>query len=106
MARHYKTDGREHYKPQSVSVVGDKAVEESDVMISQFAVGDSDDPDIVAGVHILEWQNTEAGQWVFEHCVEKPYWVRSLDVWSYTYRYRIMARLRKQDQTFFELKFR
>jgi uncharacterized protein YycO len=94
-----------HYKPQSVRVVGDKAIEESDVMIARFAVADVDDPDIVAEVHISEWQNTEAGQWVFEHCVDKPYWVRSLDIWSYAYQYRIMARLRKQDQTFFELKF-
>jgi uncharacterized protein YycO len=95
-----------HYKPQSVRVVGDNAIEESDVMIARFAVADVDDPDIVAEVHISEWQNTEAGQWVFEHCVDKPYWVRSLDIWSYAYQYRIMARLRKQDQTFFELKFR
>jgi len=106
MARHHKTDGSKHYKPRSVRIVGDNAVEESDVMIARFAVADVDDPDIVAEVHILEWQNTEAGQWVFEHCVDKPYWVRSLDIWSYAYQYRIMARLRKQDQTFFELKFR
>jgi hypothetical protein len=106
MSRHHRTDGSEHYKPRSVRLVGDKAVEESDVMVAQFSLGDTEDPDIVIGFFISEWEKTEAGQWVFEHCVERPYWVRSMNTWSYNYQYRIMARLRKQDQTFFELKFR
>jgi hypothetical protein len=106
MARHHKTDGSEHYKPRSVRLVGNEAVEESDVVVHQFAVGDSDDPDIIAGFNISDWQKTEIGQWVIEHCVERPYWVRSMNTWTYSYQYRIMARLRKQDQTFFELKFR
>jgi hypothetical protein len=106
MSRYHRTDGSEHYKPRSFKLVGDEVVEESDVMVHQFAIGDSDDPDIIAGFNLAEWQNSEAGRWVFEHCVGEPYWVRSMNTWTYAYQYRIMARLRKQDQTFFELRFR
>jgi hypothetical protein len=106
MARYHKTDGSEHYKPPRCRLVDGVVVEESDVVVHQFSIGDSDDPDIIAGFNLAKWQDSEAGQWVFEHCVGEPYWVRSMNTWSYAYQYRIMARLRKQDQTFFELKFR
>lgn len=106
MSRYHRTDGSEHYKPRQWRLVDGVVVEESDVIVHQFSVGDSEDPDIIAGFNITDWQKTEVGQWVFKHCIGEPYWVRSVNTWSYSYQYRIMARLRKQDQTFFELKFR
>jgi len=37
--------------------------------------------------------------------VEKPYWTRQGDVYSYGHLYRIMARLSEQDHTFWTLKW-
>lgn len=106
MATDYLRDGSEHYKPRKWRVVGDQVIEESDVVVHVFNVGDTEDPDLVAGFQIMDWQKSASGHWVNENCIGEPYWVRALDHNSYGYQYRIVARLTKQNQTFFELKFK
>lgn len=100
------TDGSEHYKPRLWRIVEGEVVEESDVVVHTFNVGDTEDPDLIAGFQILDWQESEAGQWVMNNCIDKPYWLRGLDQLFYGYQYRIVARLTKQNQTFFELKYK
>ena len=102
----FTKDGSEHYKPRRWREVDGVAVEESDVVVHHFFVGDTEDPDLVAGFSIQDWQKSEQGRWVYEHCVEEPYWVRMIDHFAYGYQYKILARLTKQNQTFFELKFK
>ena len=68
-------------------------------------MGDVEDPDLYAAGPILDWQKSPAGEFVMEHAVEKPYWIRQVDHSSYGYQYRIIARLSEQNQTFFRLKF-
>ena len=102
----FSKDGSEHYKPQRVRVVDNVAVEESDVAVYSFVIGDTEDPDLIAGFSIQDWQKSESGRWVYEHCVEPPYWVRSIDYIGFGYRYQIVARLSKQNETFFKLKFK
>jgi hypothetical protein len=52
-----------------------------------------------------DWQQSEAGQWVIAHAIEQPYWIKDIAIHSYNYRFRIMARLSEQNQTFFQLKW-
>ena len=91
---------------QVVDKDGIQVVEEyHKVVVHRFRLGDVDDPDIYAAQPIWEWQQTDAGKFVMEHAVEKPYWTRQLDYHSYGHVYRIMARLSEQDQTFWSLKW-
>lgn len=99
-------DGSQHYKPRQWRLVDGDVVEESDVVVHTFGVGDADDPDLLAGLSIHDWSKSEAGIWVMANCIEPPYWVRNIDPSYYGYRYSIVARLTKQDETFYTLKFK
>lgn len=99
-------DGSEYYQPRLWRLVDGAIVEESDVVVHTFSIGDAEDPDLLAGLHIVEWQESEMGHWVMDNCIGKPYWTRMIDPTYYGYCYRIVARLTTQNETFFELKFR
>jgi len=93
------------YQPPEYQVIDDRVVRISNLVVHEFSMGDVEDPDLYAAQPISEWQDSEAGQFVMAHAVEKPYWTRSIDQYNYGYRYVIVARLRESDQTFFRLKF-
>ena len=95
----------QHWQPEMTKIIDDQPVRFSDVCVHEFGVGDVEDPEIYAAGPIWDWQQTEAGQWVMENAVEKPYYIQSLDYNSWGHRYKIMARLSEQDQTFWKLKF-
>lgn len=100
-------DGSQQFKPPRVRVIDGFAVEESDVVVHTFGVGDADDPDLLAGLSIHDWSRTEAGIWVMANCVEPPYWIRRINSANYFgYMYSIVARLTKQNETYFKLKFK
>jgi len=92
-------------KPPEYQVIDDRVVRISNLVVHEFAMGDVEDPDLYAAQPISEWQDSEAGQFVMSHAVEKPYWTRMTDPYNYGYRYVIVARMREPDQTFFRLKF-
>lgn len=92
-------------QPQEVKIIDGCAVRFSDVCVYEFVIGDVEDPDLYAGAPIWEWQQSAAGTWVMEQAVEKVYWVQHMDPFTYGYKYRIMARLSDQDQTFWRLKW-
>ena len=94
------------YKPPSFRRIDDQVIEESDVAVFTFNIGDTEDPDIIAGFSIQDWQKSESGRWVHEHCVEIPYWIRRMTPMVYGYQYVIMTRLTKQNETFFKMKFK
>jgi leucyl-tRNA synthetase len=48
---------------------------------------------------------TEKGKWVLEHAVDQPVWHRLLDPTTYGYKYKITARLKAVDYTFWTLKW-
>jgi len=96
----------EHWQPERVEIIGDRAIRFRDVCILEITMGDVEDPDIYVGQHIWEWQQSAAGKFVMEHAVEKPYWTRHTDYASFGHKYRIMARLSEQNETFFRLKYR
>jgi hypothetical protein len=94
------------FKSPEWRLVNDKAVKFSDVAVCSFAMGDVEDPDLYAAQPIMAWQESEAGQWVMEHAVEKPFWHRQVDPYTFGYRYYIIARLSEQDQTYWTLKWK
>ena len=94
-----------HWKANEVKVIGDRAVRFSDVCVHTFTVGDVEDPEIYAAQLIWEWQESEAGRWVLENAVNKPYYIQSMDYNSWGHKYKIMARLSEQDQTYWSLKW-
>ena len=106
MARNYNTDGSEHYRPARVRVVDGIAIEESDVEVHRFFIGDTDEPTIVAGFELAKWDATEAAEWVRAHAIGELYWISGPSTDYYHVCYRVMARLTRQDQTFFKLKFK
>lgn len=75
------------------------------LVVHEFSVGDVDDPDLYAAQPLWEWQQSESGKWVMEHAVETPQWGRLNDYHTYQLRYRVTAKLREQDATFFKLKY-
>ena len=94
-----------HWRPPEVKVLRDRAVRFSDVCVHEFSVGDVDDPDLYAAEPILKWQNSDAGQWIMANAVETPYWIRDTQYDTWGVRFRIMARLSEQNQTFWQLKW-
>jgi hypothetical protein len=94
-----------HWRPEQVEIINDRAVRFRDVCVHEFTVGDVEDPDIMAGEPLWKWQQSESGSWVMTHAVEQPYWMHQLDHHSFGHRYKIMARLSEQDETFWRLKW-
>jgi hypothetical protein len=94
-----------HWRPEHVQIIDGRAVRFRDVCVHEFVVGDVEDPDIIAGEPIWNWQQSESGTWVMEHAYEKPYWVRQHDYNTWGHKYRIMARLSEQNEIFWQLKW-
>lgn len=103
MATALYSDTSTHWQPALTEIVHGRPVRFSDVCVHKFYVGDTEDPEIYAAGLMWDWQHSPAGQWVIEHAVQQPYWVNHVD--HYSHRFRIMARLSEQDQTFFKLKW-
>jgi hypothetical protein len=81
------------YQDPEYKIVNDQVVRFSDICVHEFTMGDVEDPDLYAV------------QFVMDHAVEKPYWIRQVDDSGYGHRYKIIARLSAPNQTFFRLKF-
>jgi hypothetical protein len=94
-----------HWKAEEVKIIGDRAVRYNDVCVHEFTMGDVEDPELYAAQPLWEWQQSEIGQWVMANAVEQPYWIQSLDHSSWGHKFRVMARLSEQAQTFWTLKW-
>ena len=100
-----RTEQPDHWQPEQVKIIGDRAIRFRDVCVHEIRMGDVEDPDLFVAQPIYEWQESDAGKFIMEHAVEKPYWIRNLDQATYGQRYRIIARLSDPDQTFWRLKW-
>ena len=94
-----------HWRPEEVKLIDDVPVRFSDVCVHEFLLSDVDDVEIYVAEPIWQWQQSEAGCWVMEHAVDKPYYIQRMDYTTYGYTIRIMARLSDKDQTFWNLKW-
>ena len=98
-------DEYKQWQPERTKIIGDRAVKFRDVCVHEIRMGDVEDPDLCVANPIWDWQNSDAGKFIMEHAVEKPYWTRQADMSSYGHLYRIMARLSEQHETFWTLKW-
>jgi hypothetical protein len=95
----------DHWQPTEVKIIGDRAVRFRDVCVHEIRMGDVEDPDLFVAEPIWKWQQTEAGKFIMEHAVDKPYWTCSMDPHTYGHMYRIVARLSEQNEMFWRLKY-
>jgi len=96
-------DRSNHFKKTEYKLINDRVVRFSDVCVHEITMGDVEDPDLWVASPIYDWQQTEAGKFIMEHAEEKPYWISSMDYNSWGTKYRIMARLSEQNETFWRL---
>ena len=73
--------------------------------LHSFNMGDVEDPYLMAGFPIGEWQKTEHGRWVMEHCIGQPVFHCFPDPVTHGYRVNITGELSDHDYLFFELKW-
>lgn len=95
-----------HWRPEETKIINGQPVRFRDVCVHEISMGDIEDPDLLVADPIYKWQQTDAGKYIMENALESPYWIRHLDYDSFGYRYRIMARLSSQNETYFRLKFK
>jgi hypothetical protein len=75
------------------------------LVVHRFTVGDVEDPDLYAGDPLFQWEISEAGSWIMKHAVETPTWYRYVDMNNWGYSYKIIAELREEDATYYNLKY-
>jgi hypothetical protein len=75
------------------------------IVVHRFRVDESDDPDLHAASPLMAWQESEQGQWVMAHAIEKPIWHRNNNWASFGTDYAVTAQLRERDYTFWALKW-
>jgi hypothetical protein len=75
------------------------------MIFHEFNIGDVEDPEIYAGHPLWEWQQTEAGKWVMQHC-SNPTYKTMIDQNTYGYKVIIYGDLSAEDATYFTLKYR
>jgi hypothetical protein len=76
------------------------------IVVHTFTVGDVEDPDLYAAKPIYQWQQTDAGKWVMENCVDDaPIWNRYMDPTYYGHMYMISAVFEGKKLTEFYLRF-
>jgi hypothetical protein len=102
---HNKQDEYRHWRASETKILDNRPVRFRDVCVHEIKMGDVEDPDIYVAAPIWEWQQTDAGKFVIEHAVDKPYWIQRRDQSSYHLLYHIMARLSESDETFWRLKW-
>ena len=82
---------------QKVECNGKLVIEEiHKVVVHTFLVGDVEDPEIYAAEPLYKWQESEQGQFIMEHAVNKPEWQRHMDYTSFGHKYAIVAELEKK----------
>jgi hypothetical protein len=85
---------------------GNAVIEIITVTVHEFSIGDAEDPDLYAAEPLIKWENSEEGQWITAHALETPIWQRQIDHTLMGYRYKILAKLKDKDFTFWSLKYR
>lgn len=74
------------------NVIGDRVEEMREMIVHTFTMGDVEDPDLYAAEPLMEWQNSEFGQWVMKNACDVPTWHRYADHMTYGYKYAITAK--------------
>jgi hypothetical protein len=75
------------------------------VVVHHFKLSGLEDPDLCAAEPILNWQKSDAGEFVLKHAVKTPVWQRHLNYDTYSYQYVIIAELEQKHLSEFYLRF-
>ena len=75
------------------------------VVVHKFDLADVEDPDLYAAEPIWKWEQSESGQFVMEHAIDKPEWHRHMDPMFMGYRYIIIAELEAKKLSEFYLRW-
>lgn len=73
--------------------------------VHSFFIGDCEDPYLMAGFPLAEWEKTDAGRFVKEHAIEQPVFYCEQNFARMGYNVAIYARLKPADLTFYFLKY-
>ena len=69
------------------------AIRMKTIIVHQFMLGDSEDPELYIAEPLYHWEKSEQGTWVMENAEEAPYWTLGIDqVYSFCHVCRICAR--------------
>lgn len=93
------------HQPPWTKIVDGQAVSYRDVCVHEIRIADVEDPEIYLAEPLMQWQDSEQGQWLMQHAEEKPYWLQNCDYASYHVEFRVFARLSEQNETFWRLKW-
>ena len=93
-------------RAEETKIINGTPVRFRDICVHNIYVNDVEDHVIIFSQMLNQWQQTDAGKFVIEHSVEKPYWARAhgTNYWG-GHTYRIIARLSEQNQTYWLLKW-
>jgi hypothetical protein len=75
------------------------------VIMGSFRLGDVEDPEIYAAGPLMEWQDSEKGQWCLENSISDPYYSVTQDYNSWGYIVKITGELMEKDYTYFTLRW-
>ena len=75
------------------------------ITVYSFSLGDVEDPQLYAAFPLSEWQKSEKGKWVMSSAVQTPEWFTRPDVNSYGFQVRVVADLKEEDVTYYNLKW-
>ena len=74
------------------------------IVFHQFRLGDVEDPEIYAAGPIIDWERTEAGQWIMENAHDTRFHIHT-DYDTYGYKVTITGQLEEQDEVYYRLKY-
>jgi len=74
------------------------------VLFHEFRLGDVEDPEIYAAGPILDWEKTEAGQWVMEHAKDPTFHIHT-DPNCFGFKVAITGKLEERDEVYYRLKY-
>jgi len=72
---------------------GERVEECKTVVVHEFKMSDVEDPDLWAAESLMEWEKSDAGQWVMKNAADTPTWYRDMDTSMMGWRYQIRAKL-------------
>jgi hypothetical protein len=75
------------------------------VKVSEFRVGDVEDPDLYAAIPLAQWESSEEGEFAIKHSLKQPEWIRLSDPSTMSYVYRIVAYFDDATYVLWKLKF-
>ena len=83
----------------------DRVIETKKIVVHSFLMGDVEDPDLMAGEPLWNWQQSEQGRWVMANAMETPVWNRHADQTTFGHRYTITAVFEAKKLTEYYLRF-